>query len=137
MPDSIRRIDYYYTDVPDRPGEGAKILNALKNQRVNLLVLSGFPQGRRAQIDFVPANKRAFLSAARKAKVKLVGPKTAFFIQGVDRPGEMAGILSKLAQARINVTSVDAVSAGRRRYGAILWVKPRNVNRTAQVLGAK
>ena len=30
MPDEIRRIDYYYTSVPDKPGEGARILAALR-----------------------------------------------------------------------------------------------------------
>ena len=25
MPDEIKRIDYYYASVPDKPGEGARI----------------------------------------------------------------------------------------------------------------
>ena len=45
-----------------------------------------------------------------------------------------AGFLGKLAAKKINVTAVDAVSAGAGRYGAILWVKARDVNRAAKTL---
>jgi hypothetical protein len=137
MPDVVKCIEYYYTIVPDRPGAGAEVLDALKTARVNLLAFTGFPCGaRRAQLDFVPSNQHAFRAAARKAGIKLVGPKTAFLIQGQDRVGVIANIANKLGEARINVTAVDAVAAGRRRYGAILWVKSRNVRRAAEILGA-
>ena len=137
MADVVKSIEYYYTVVPDRAGAGAKVLNALKAARVNLLAFTGFPSGTaRAQLDFVPSNQRAFQAAARKAGIKLVGPKMAFLIQGQDRVGVIADIANKLAKAHINVTAVDAVAVGRRRYVAILWVKSRNVGRAAKVLGA-
>ena len=132
----VRRIEYYYTEVPDRPGAGAKVLNALKAARVNLLAYTGFPTTRgRAQLDFVPSNERAFLAAARKAGIKLVGPKTAFLIQGDDRVGAVADIVSKFGQARVNIVAMNAIAAGKRRYGAILWVKPRNITKAAEILG--
>jgi len=137
MADVVRRVEYYYTEVPDRPGAGAKVLNALKAARVNLIAINGFPTTTgRAQLDFVPSNRRAFLAAARQAGITLVGPKTAFLIQGEDRVGAVADILGKLGQARINVTAMNAVAGGRRRYGAMLWVKPRNVGKAAEILGA-
>lgn len=137
MTDVVRRVEYYYTEVPDRPGAGAKVLNALKAAHINLIAYTGFPTARgRAQLDFVPSNSRAFLAAARKAGIKLVGPKTAFLVQGDDRVGAVADIVSKLGQARLNVVAMNAVAAGRRRYGAILWVKPRNVGKAAELLGA-
>mgnify|MGYP001559129110 FL=1 len=137
MADVVKRIEYYYTVVPDRPGAGAKILSELKAAHVNLLACTGFPSSAgRAQLDLVPSNQRAFRAAARKAGIKLVGPKTAFLIQGQDRAGAIADIANKLAKAHINITAVDAVTAGRRRYGAILWVKSRKVGQAAKILGA-
>lgn len=136
MADTIQRVQYFYAEVPDKPGEGSKILQLLKEEGVNLLAFSGFPKGRRAQIDFIPADAALFKAAAKKAKLKLVGPKTAFLIQGDDRVGAMADIVAKLAEANINVTAVDAVSAGAGRYGAIFWVKPRDVKKAAQLLDA-
>ncbi len=137
MADIVKRVEYYYTLIPDRPGAGAKVLSALKTARVNLLAVAGFPYSTsRAQIDFLPSNQRAFKSAARKAGIKLVGPKTAFLIQGQDRVGSIADIVNKLAKANINITAIHAISGGRRRFGAVLWVKPRNVAQAAKVLKA-
>jgi hypothetical protein len=136
MPDTVKRVQYFYTEVPDKPGEGARILSMLKEAGVNLLAYSGFPKGRRAQIDFIPADVAAFRTAARKAKLTLVGPKTGFLIQGEDRRGVLAEIITMLAEAKINVTACDAVAAGEGRYGALLWVKPPDVQKTARVLGA-
>jgi len=136
MADVVKRVEYYYTIVPDRAGAGTKVLNALKSARVSLLAFTGFPCSvGRAQLDFVPSNQRAFLAAARKAGIKLVGPKSAFLVQGQDKVGVVADLANKLAEAGINVTAMDAVAAGRRRYGAILWVKPRSERRATEILG--
>ena len=134
MADTIQRVQYFYTEVPDKPGEGSRILRMLQEEGVNLLAFSGFPRGRKAQIDFIPADPVAFKATAKKARLKLVGPKTGFLVQGDDRIGAVADIIAKLADAKINVTAVDAVSAGLGRYGAIFWVKPREVKKAANVL---
>jgi hypothetical protein len=41
-----------------------------------------------------------------------------------------------LAEKNINVTAIDAVSAGEGRYAAILLVEPKEVNKAAKALGA-
>lgn len=134
--DTIRTVEYFYTIVPDKPGEGARALDALRSAGVNLLAYSGFPVGKRAQLDFVPEDAMAFRQVAKQNKWKVKGPKRAFLIQGDDRRGACAEILDRLATAKINVTAMDAVSAGAGRWGAILWVKPGGFKKAAQVLGA-
>jgi hypothetical protein len=136
MAEEIRLVDYFYVEAPDKPGEACRILNHLKEAGVNLLAFSGFPKGRRAQLDFIPVDPAAFKAAAKQARLTLVGPKKGFLIQGEDRLGALAEVLGKLAEAAINVTATDAVSAGAGRYGVILWVKPRDVRKAAKVLGA-
>jgi len=136
MAESIRQVDYYYAVTPNKPGEACRILDTLKAAGVNLLAFSGFPSGRRAQLDFIPENPAAFVRAARAAKLKLSARKKGFLIQGDDRPGALCSILAELAKARINVTAVDAACAGGRRYGAILWVKSLDHKRAAKLLGA-
>jgi len=135
MAETIRQVDYYYTITPHKTGEACRTLDALKMAGINLLAFSGFPSGRRAQLDFIPENPAAFVQAARKAKLKLSARKTGFLIQGQDRTGAVCEVLAKLAAARINVTAVDAVCAGEGRYGAILWVKPPDRKRAAKALG--
>lgn len=135
MADRIRRVPYFVMHVSNRPGEGAKVLEVLRKNQVDLLAFSGFPQpGRRAQLDFVPANPAAFLKVARKSKWKVRAKKIGFLVQGKDRVGACAGFLGKLAAKKINVTAVEAVTAGAGRYGAIFWVKARDVQRAAKAL---
>ena len=137
MADTIRRVEYFYLEVADKPGEGARVLAYLKEAGVNLLAYSGFPAGRRSQLDFVPADPAAFKQAVRRGKWKVTGPKRGFLIQGEDRIGAVAEIMEKLAAAKINVTAMDALCAGGGRYGAILWVKPAAFSRAARALGAE
>jgi len=134
MPDAISLVDYFYIEVPDRPGEGARVLRYLKEMGVNLQAFHAFPAGRRAQVDFVPADPAAFKAAVKAAKWKVVGPKKAFLIQGDDRVGALVDYFAKLAEAKVNVTATDALSAGAGRFGAILWVKARDVKRAASAL---
>lgn len=136
MSDTVTLVDYYYTMVPNKVGEGARILGALRDAGVNLLAFTGFPEGRAVQLDFVPADAGAFVAAAKAAKVKLSRPKKAFLISGDDRTGAMAEIHAKLAAAKVSVTAADAVTAGIGRFGAILWVKPKDVKKAAAALGA-
>ncbi len=135
MPDTVRLVDYFYIEVPDKPGEGARVLSHLKAAGVYLLDIHAFPKGRRAQVVFVPSDPAAFRAAAKAAKWKTVGPKKAFVIQGDDRVGAMVDYFAKLAQAKVNVTAGDALAAGGGRFGAILWVKARDVRRAAKALG--
>jgi len=65
----------------------------------------------------------------------VLGPKPCFLAEGDDRPGAGAELMSKLAEAKINVTALQAISAGVGRYGAILWVKPRDVKKVAKLFG--
>jgi hypothetical protein len=137
MPDTVQRVEYFYVQVANKPGEGARLLGALAEGGINLLAFTGFPEGRGSQLDFVPSDPDVFKQFARKAKWKLTGPKRAFIVAGEDRVGAVAEMHKKLADANINVTAVDAVCAGADRYGAILWVAPRDYAKAAKLLGAE
>ncbi len=137
MGDTIRKVDYFYIQVPDKVGEGSRILSAIRDSGVNLLAFSAFPVGgKKAQVDFVPEDTDSLKKAAKKAGLKLSAKKTGFLVQGSDRVGAVAEILSELSAAKINVTAIDAVTAGAGRYAAIFWVAPSDVKKTAKTLGA-
>jgi len=136
MPDEIRRIDYYYASVPDKPGEGARILAALRDAGVNLIGVSAFPHGaRRSQLDLIPDDSATFVKAARTAGLKLSTKKSGFLIQGDERPGAVAEVVKRLAEANINVTSVQVFCAGAGRFGGMLWVKAPDLRKAAKALG--
>jgi hypothetical protein len=136
MGDTVSVVDYFYVMAPDKPGEASRMLEHLKKAGVNLVAFTGFPKGKQAQLDFVPADGPAFKAAAKQAKWKLTGPKKGFLVQGDDRVGAVADLLGRLAAAKINVTATDALCAGSGRYAVLLWVKPGDVKRAAQALGA-
>lgn len=138
MVDKIRHVEYFAMEVPNRPGEAAWLLEALSSGHINLLAFTGFPlSAKRSQVDFIPEDAKSFKAVAKSAKLKLRSKKGCFLVQGGDRPGAVARVLSKLADAKINVIAVDAVCGGEERFGAILWVKPKDARRAAKVLGAK
>jgi hypothetical protein len=136
MADTVQSVEYYYVTVPDAPGEGERILSALKDSGVNLLALLGFPLGGgQSQIDLLPEDPQLLREAAERAAVTLSEAKRAFLIQGDDRVGAVADTLAKLAEANINVTAVAATGAGSGRFGMILRVVASDFERAAEVLG--
>ena len=137
MRDSVRKVYHYTILVQNKPGQAFKVLAALVSAGINLLACTGTPRGRRAQIDVVPDDTRKFNAAVRKAGLKFASKKAGFLIQGEDRPGALADNLKLLADKGINVAAVDGLSAGKGRWGAIVWVDPKDVNRAARVLRAK
>jgi hypothetical protein len=136
MADTIRLVEYFYVMAPQKPGVGAALLTELQQNGVNLLAFSGFPSGRGAQVDFVPEDPASFRAVAKRARWKVKGPKRALLAMGDDRAGAVADIMKRLADAKINVTAVDAVCAGSGRYGVILWTSPATIKRAASLLGA-
>ena len=135
MSEQIKRIDYYYVTVPDKTGEGARILESLRGAGVNLIGVSAFPHARRSQLDLIPEDGAAFVQAAKSAGLKLSKKKTGFLIQGEDRPGAVGDVVKKLADAKINVTSVQVFCAGSGRYGGLLWVTAPDLRKAAKAMG--
>jgi hypothetical protein len=136
MADTVQRVEYFSIEVPDKPGEAFRVLQALVSAGINLLACRGHQVGGRAQIEVVPDDTAAFNATAAKAGLDAKAAKSGFLIQGEDRAGALAQNLHKLAGAGINVTGIDAMSAGAGRWGAIVWVKPEDVSRAATALGA-
>jgi hypothetical protein len=137
MADIVKKVAYFAMDVPNKPGEGARVLGTLAEEGVNLLAFTGFPSGRKAQLDIIPEDVAIFKKAVKTAKMKTRPQKFGFLVRGDDRKGAVASLLKILAEKKISVTAVDAASAGAGRYAAILWVEPKDVNKTAKALGAK
>jgi hypothetical protein len=138
MADRVSKVKYCYTMVPARAGQGARVLKALRDAKVNLTAFSGFPAGRgHAQLDIVAERMAGVRRVAARNGWKLSPVKRAFLVTGGDACGAVHRHVQKLADRGISVTAADAVCAGMGRYGMILWVKPRDYVRAARALGAK
>jgi hypothetical protein len=136
MADRIRRVDYYYIQVPDKPGEGMKVLGKLKEAGANLLAFTAFPvEGGKAQIDLVAENGEVLNRAAKSGGLILSARKQAFYIQGKDRAGAVADTFKRLSDAKVNVHAANASVGPDGGFGFILWVKPQQFEAAAKALG--
>ena len=138
MADRVRRMNYAYVKVPNRPGQGARVADQVRQAGVNLLAYTAFPtRAGKAQVDLIAEDLGAIRRIARRNGWRLSDTKKGFLVQGDDKVGAVHHHLKKLADRKINVTAADAVSAGKGRYAMLLWVKPKDYARAATVLGAK
>lgn len=134
----IKPFSYHYVICDDHAAAAAGILNALDQAGIDLIAFSVFPHGPgKCQLDLVPENAEALLLAAQAIGLTLSGRKTGFLIQDAGRPSTVAEAMDALAAARINVVSVQAISAGAGRYGALLWVKAPEVSEALNALSAE
>lgn len=137
MATTIRKTAYFSMQTANRPGQAARLLEGLAGQGVDLIAFTGFPNADGAQVDFIPYDAAKFTRAARKLGLNVGEKKTVFVAQGKDKAGAIAKICTKLAKAGINMVAMDAAAAGKGRFGAIFWVKPKDVAKAAKVLGAR
>jgi predicted amino acid-binding ACT domain protein len=72
--------------------------------------------------------------AAGKAGIRLSEAKKAFLVQGDDRTGAVLDTVSRLAEAKINITATMATAGGAGRYGLVLWVAPADYEAAAKAL---
>ena len=135
MAATIYSVDYYYTTVEDRPGQGCRFLETLASEEVNLLAFNAFPVGRdRTQLVIYPLNATWLGDLARHEGLRLVGPHHAFMVHGDDELGALVSIHQKLCDANINVSSSNGITDGRGGYRYIMHVHPEDYERAMQVL---
>lgn len=135
MSSIVKEVEYYYSLVPDRPGEARKIMEFLSEKKVNLLALTAFPLGEgQSQIDFFAEDAALLKQAAEDAGIALVGPKKAFLIQGADRIGALYEFHLKLSNAGINIHASNGVVDGTGRFGYIVWVNPADYEKASAAL---
>lgn len=137
MPAKIRRVDYFYYFLDDKPGEGARLLGKLKDAGVNLLSFTAFPGGGgRAQLTVVPEKPDALSAATRSEGLAPSGRKECFLVQGDDQAGAAYEILKRLADANINCVASNGCAAAGGTFGMVIFVKPGDLAAASKALGA-
>jgi hypothetical protein len=135
MAHSIRRVEYFYTSVRDRPGEGYKLLAQLADMGLNLLAFTAIPVGPlHTQLTLFPEDPAKMLATAQRAGFEIDGPHSALLVQGDDQLGALAELHQKLFQADVNVYASTGVTDGRGSFGCLVYLKHEDMGRAMQAL---
>lgn len=136
MTEAIQRGEYYYVVVDSQPGVLYRLLDHFQHRGVGFYAFTAFPMANnKSQLDFFPIDSNQFLGAAREAGLAMIGPRSAFVVQGEDTTGALVSYHERLAQAGINVHAANGVSDGRGGFGYVLWVKPEDYEQAARHIG--
>jgi hypothetical protein len=131
----ISQVDYFYTTVPDRPGEAYKLLSVLSELGINLLAFAAVPVGpTRTQLTLFPDDSLRMEAEARKAGLELDGPHPALLVRGDDELGALAQIHDRLNSAGVNVFASTGVADGGGSFGYVIYVRPEEFERAAACL---
>jgi len=131
----VRRIEYAYLTVRDRPGEAYQLLAALADKGVELLAFGTFPTGPgQTQLQLFPADFDRLITAASETGMILTKPHVAFLVQGDDKLGALVDLHRSLYDASVNVYASNGVTDGQGGYGYVVYVKPEDCDRASAAL---
>jgi predicted amino acid-binding ACT domain protein len=135
MPYSIRRVEYYYTSVRDRPGAAYKLLAQMAEMGLNLVAFTAVPMGpMHTQLTIFPADPALMAATAQRAGMKIDGPHPAFLVQGDDELGALAEIHQLLYQTNVNVFASTGVTDGSGTFGYLVYVRAEDFERASKAL---
>ena len=132
----IRKVEYFHTTVKDQPGVAYQVLDTFADQGVNLLAFSAVPIGPAAtQLTIFPEDSSAFEHLAKMSGMNLLGPYSAFIVNGSDEIGALARIHEKLYNADVNVYATNGVTNGGNEYGYIIYIRNEDLDKASNALG--
>ena len=131
----IRRVDYFYLNVKDQPGEAYRLLALFSERGVNLLAFTAIPTGaQRTQLTIFPEDPQRLTTEARNTGLAIDGPHPALLVQGDDELGSLADVHGRLYEADVNVFAASGVADGKRGFGYLIYVRPDDFERAAGAL---
>jgi hypothetical protein len=115
-----------------KPGVLAKISRALADAGVNITALCAAEAAGRGKIRMIVTDPARAKDALKAVKLRC-GEEPALALTLEDRPGALARVAEKLAQAKINIKCAYATTGGTGSANVILSVS--NVEKAQAILG--
>ena len=116
--------------INDRPGELAKVTDALAMNGVNIMAIAS-ERCENPIIRIVTDDEQSTRSALKKANMKFK-ENELMVIELQDRPGELNKMAKKLAKAGVNVESIHILSKGTSTTSIALVVD--NYKKASEIL---
>ncbi|MBI4241000.1 MAG: ACT domain-containing protein [Candidatus Rokubacteria bacterium] len=116
-----------------KPGVLAKVSRTLADAGVNITAICAAETTGRGKIRMLVSDPARAKEALKAAKLRC-GEEPALTLALEDRPGALARVAEKLAQAKINIRCAYATTAGAGTTTVVLTVS--NADKAQAVLGA-
>ena len=113
---TVKKVSIWRTEVEDRPGTLARVLEPLAGAGADLKVVMGYRypgEGSRAAIEVYPVSGKKLTAAAQSAGLSPVSIPT-LLVEGDDRPGLGQKLSAALGDGGINISYVVAQVVGRK-----------------------
>lgn len=132
----IRKVEYFYCNVQDQPGEAYKLLNLLADLGVNLFAFTAVPSGlMNTQFTLFPEDSNKLKVEARNASLNIQGPVPALLVQGDDVSGALNDVHKKLFDAGVNIAASTAVTDGKGGFGYVIYLRTEHFQLAVDTLG--
>ena len=103
--------------VEDRPGELARLGEALGGAGVNVDGFSGTTSGGQAEIHLLVEDAASARSALEGAGLQVTGEREALVVDAPNNPGELGRAARRLADAGVNIEVAFPTADGRLVFG--------------------
>jgi hypothetical protein len=111
----VERVDVWAATIDDRPGGLADVLSALRTAGADLqfIISRRTPEVPGKGVVFLaPLQNDREIRAASQVGFNITPSLHSVRVMGADRPGIIAELTQKLAEARINLRGVSAATVG-------------------------
>jgi hypothetical protein len=137
MPLDIRRVDYYNLTVQEHVAGGSAMLGTIVGAGVDFLAYKAVPLGAtRTRFTLFPVDGPKLMDGAANAGLAVDGPHPAVLIVGDERPGALADIYRRLAQAGIPVEESCGIAHVNGGFGVVLYLRPEDCDRATAALSS-
>lgn len=105
-------------EVDNEPGALARVATAVSDGGVNIAAATCTAPGERAQLHILVKHPEAAKHALATAGVTVTSAREVVVVEAHDRPGELADLTRKIAEAGINLDLVYVATGNRIVFGA-------------------
>jgi hypothetical protein len=105
-------------DVENTPGALARVATAISDAGVNIAAATFVGPGDRAEIHILVPHAEAVKHALAISHVAVTGERQVVVVDVEDRPGVLADLTRKVAQAEVNLDLVYVATRNRIVFGA-------------------
>ena len=105
-------------DVENSPGALARVATAISDAGVNIAAATFVGPGDRAEIHILVPHAEAVKHALAISHVAVTGEREVVVVDVEDRPGVLADLTRKVAQAEVNLDLVYVATRNRIVFGA-------------------